>query len=130
MYEQQDVEQPEGNLRGKFKTDAEGTFEMYCLKPGPYQVPHSGLAGRMLKMLDRPAWRPAHIHVKVNAKGFHTLTTQLYVTGDEHLNSDAAFAVKKDLVVEFKPRADHLRAKWSVKFDFILVSEEVYEKEH
>lgn len=42
LYEQQDPEQVEFNLRGKFKTDAEGRYYFYCLRPTPYPVPDDG----------------------------------------------------------------------------------------
>lgn len=38
MYEQQDEDQPEHNLRGVFRTDGEGRYEFYCLRPTPYPV--------------------------------------------------------------------------------------------
>ena len=120
----------EDNLRGQFKTDKEGKFEMYCLRPSSYKIPDNGLAGMLLKMLDRHPWRPGHIHVMVRAEGFRILTTQLYDSEDEYLKSDAAFAVKEDLVVRFEPRAEDPQAKWTLKFDFILVSEEGPKKEH
>lgn len=43
LYEQQDPEQVEFNLRGKFKTDAEGRYYFYCLRPTPYPVPDDGM---------------------------------------------------------------------------------------
>lgn len=38
LYEQQDDNQVEHNLRGVFKTDAEGKYSFYCLRPTPYPV--------------------------------------------------------------------------------------------
>jgi catechol 1,2-dioxygenase len=42
LYEQQDPNQEEFNLRGKFKTDADGRYYFYCLRPTPYPVPNDG----------------------------------------------------------------------------------------
>lgn len=42
LYEQQDKDQVEHNLRGKFKTDANGRYAFYCLRPTPYPVPGDG----------------------------------------------------------------------------------------
>jgi catechol 1,2-dioxygenase len=42
LYEQQDENQAELNLRGKFKTDANGRYAFYCLRPTPYPVPDDG----------------------------------------------------------------------------------------
>lgn len=38
LYEQQDPEQQDLNLRGKFITDSEGRYAIYCLRPTPYPV--------------------------------------------------------------------------------------------
>lgn len=43
LYEQQDPNQVEHNLRGKFTTDADGRYYFYCLKPTPYPVPFDGM---------------------------------------------------------------------------------------
>ncbi|EFX04776.1 caib baif family enzyme [Grosmannia clavigera kw1407] len=42
LYEQQDDDQCEHNLRGKFITDAEGRYSFYCLRPTPYPVEAKG----------------------------------------------------------------------------------------
>jgi len=42
LYEQQDEGQPEHNLRGKFKTDENGAYGFYCLRPTPYPIPFDG----------------------------------------------------------------------------------------
>jgi catechol 1,2-dioxygenase len=38
LYEQQDPDQPDCNLRGKFYTDDDGKYAFYCLRPTPYPV--------------------------------------------------------------------------------------------
>jgi catechol 1,2-dioxygenase len=45
LYEQQDKNQKEYNLRGKFRTDENGRYRFYCLRPTPYPVPNDGLSG-------------------------------------------------------------------------------------
>lgn len=42
LYEQQDKDQADCNLRGKFTTDANGRYAFYCLRPTPYPVPNDG----------------------------------------------------------------------------------------
>jgi catechol 1,2-dioxygenase len=66
LYEQQDPEQVEFNLRGKFKTNEEGKYWFYCLRPTPYPVPDDGPAGKLLELMDRHPFRPAHIHIIVS----------------------------------------------------------------
>lgn len=43
LYEQQDPGQVEFNLRGKFRTDEQGRYYFYCLRPTPYPVPDDGI---------------------------------------------------------------------------------------
>ena len=42
LYEQQDENQADHNLRGVFKTDEEGRYSFYCLRPTPYPIPYDG----------------------------------------------------------------------------------------
>ena len=120
MYEQQDAEQPDYNLRGRFVTGPGGRFSLYCLRPTAYPVPDDGPGGRLLKLLDRSPWRPRHIHVILRAEGYESLTTQLFDAECGHLGDDSVFAVKRDLVVEFMPRQGDPGAKWTLEYDFVL----------
>jgi catechol 1,2-dioxygenase len=66
-YDFQDPEnQTDNNLRGKFRTDANGDYHFYCLKPTAYSLPTDGPAGVLLNLLDRHPMRPAHIHLMVS----------------------------------------------------------------
>lgn len=66
LYDLQDPEQPDMNLRGRFTTGADGKYSFYCLRPAPYPIPDDGPSGRILKALDRHPFRPAHIHFLVS----------------------------------------------------------------
>jgi catechol 1,2-dioxygenase len=68
LYEQQDPEQPEMNLRGTFTTGKDGKYNFYCLRPVPYPIPYDGPAGKVLQALDRHPMRPAHIHFLVSGR--------------------------------------------------------------
>ena len=120
MYEQQDAAQPEYNLRGRFTTDSEGRFGLICLRPVAYPIPADGPGGELLRMLDRSPWRPAHIHVIVQAEGYESLTTQLFDGECGYLDNDAVFAVKKELVVRFVAREGDAGARWTLEYDFVL----------
>jgi catechol 1,2-dioxygenase len=67
LYEQQDPNQPEMNLRGRFTTGKDGAYNFVCLRPVPYPIPYDGPAGKLLQALDRHPYRPAHIHFIVRA---------------------------------------------------------------
>jgi protocatechuate 3,4-dioxygenase beta subunit len=101
LYEQQDPEQPDMNLRGKFRTDSEGRYCFTGIKPVSYAIPDDGPVGQLLQALERHPFRPAHIHLLISADGFAPLTTHLFVKGDPYLDSDAVFGTKDSLIVDF-----------------------------
>jgi catechol 1,2-dioxygenase len=43
LYEQQDENQVDCNLRGKFKSGEDGSYAFYCLRPTPYPIPDDGI---------------------------------------------------------------------------------------
>ncbi|KAL4873315.1 hypothetical protein BDV12DRAFT_160823 [Aspergillus spectabilis] len=121
LYEQQDPEQEEFNLRGKFRTDSEGYYSFYCLRPTPYPVPDDGPAGKLLKMMDRHPFRPAHIHIIAMYDGYKPLTTQIFDRNDPYLTNDSVFAVKDSLIVEFVERKGDPQAGLELSYDVRLV---------
>jgi hydroxyquinol 1,2-dioxygenase len=106
FYDVQDPDQTEFNLRGRFHTDAEGRYSFRTVKPVSYPVPTDGPVGRVLRAMGRHPFRPAHIHFIVSAPGYESLTTHLFVEGDQYLDSDAVFGVKSSLVVPFTRKQD------------------------
>lgn len=66
LYEQQDPDQPDMNLRGRFTTGKDGKYSFYCLRPVSYPVPGDGPSADILRKLDRHFMRPAHIHFIVS----------------------------------------------------------------
>ena len=53
LYENQDADQADMNLRGKFTTDADGRFWFRSVKPAGYPVPTDGPVGDLLRAADR-----------------------------------------------------------------------------
>ncbi|MDJ0685797.1 MAG: intradiol ring-cleavage dioxygenase [Alphaproteobacteria bacterium] len=113
---QQPTEQPQMNLRGKFRTGSDGAFWFKTVKPVPYPVPTDGPVGQLLEAMGRHPYRPAHIHFIVSATGFEQVTTHVFVDGDPYLESDAVFGVKDSLVLPFEQDGD----AWSVTFNIGL----------
>jgi len=120
LYEQQDPEQREHNLRGKFYTNEEGQYAYYGIRPTPYPIPTDGPAGQLLLMLHRHPYRPAHIHYMVTAEGYTPVTTQIFDKHAKYLEDDAVFAVKDDLLVEFVPRTGDPKASIQVEYNITL----------
>ena len=121
MYEQQDPNQPDMDLRGRFSTNAEGKFDLYCLRPVAYPIPDDGTTGELLRLMDRHPFRPAHLHFIVSAAGYQPLVTQLFDREDKWLETDSVFAVKQDLIVSYLPVEDDENARWELHYDFVLL---------
>jgi hydroxyquinol 1,2-dioxygenase len=118
-YDSQDPEQELGNLRGLFTADGQGAFWFRSVRPSSYPVPTDGPVGGLLTALGRHPMRPAHIHIRVEAPGYRTITTHIFVDGDPYLESDAAFAVKDELIVAPGRMTDPaVAARWKVDAPF------------
>jgi len=87
--------------RGKIKTDADGRYWFWTIKPVSYPIPTDGPVGKMLLKMGRHPYRPAHTHMIVSAPGYETVTTHVFVETDPYLESDAVFGVKNSLVANF-----------------------------
>lgn len=87
-------------FRGTMTADAHGRWQLRTIVPGRY------LNGRR--------YRPAHIHVKVRARGYRPLTTQLYFEGDPYNEGDPF--LEPSLVMAHAKERDVRRAR----FDFVL----------
>jgi catechol 1,2-dioxygenase len=101
LYENQDPEQAEMNLRGKFTSDADGRFWFRSVMMVGYPIPTSGVVGRLLKQQGRHPYRPAHLRALIFKPGFKVLISQVYDPADPHIDSDVQFGVTKALIGEF-----------------------------
>lgn len=102
LYENQDPEQEDMNLRGRFRTGADGRYAFRTVKPAGYPVPTDGPVGRLLAAQRRHPFRPAHIHFVVSAEGYRTLITQVFPDDQEALARDVVFGAKPALVGDFR----------------------------
>ena len=103
--QQPDV-QPATNLRGRYRTDAEGRFRIRTVRPVPYPIPDDGPVGRLLTDTGRHPWRAAHVHLIVSAEGFEPVVTHVFDRSSAYLDSDTVFGVKDSLVRDFAPGPD------------------------
>jgi catechol 1,2-dioxygenase len=116
LYENQEEAQPDYNLRGRYRTDKDGSFELVALMPTSYPIPTDGPVGELLRVAKRPPNRPAHIHFIVSAPGYETLITQVFVQGDPEIELDVVFSGSDNMVGDFKKDGDHFR----LVYDFPL----------
>jgi hydroxyquinol 1,2-dioxygenase len=105
-YENQDPEQADMNLRGRFVTDANGCFAFRTIKPAGYPVPVSGPAGDLLRAQGRHNMRPAHLHFLIHKPGFKAQFSQVYSSDDPHLETDAQFGVTRALIAHYERHDD------------------------
>lgn len=117
------------NLRARVTVDHDGKFDVQTRLPGPYEIPKAGPTGALLAAMGRHAWRPAHLHLKTELRGYRSLTTQLFLKNDPWLESDVVEgAVKKALIVDPVKHEDpaDLRQKnlrepyYTLSYDFLL----------
>ena len=128
MYDIQDAEQPEDNLRGYYTADDKGAFLIRSIRPTSYPIPTDGPVGVLLRATDRHPFRPAHVHAIVSASGYNTLTTHLFDSEDRYLDSDVVFAVKGSLIRDFVKNESATEARrygiegpfWELPNDFVL----------
>lgn len=116
LYENQDPSQADMNLRGRFVTEADGSFGFVSVKPAGYPVPTDGPTGALLAAQKRHNLRPAHIHFLIHKPGYKTIASQVYDPQDPNLETDSQFGVTRALIGEFVPRG----AGYALEFTFVL----------
>jgi len=129
LYENQDPDQAEWNLRGRFRTDEAGAFSFRSVKPSGYPLPTDGPTGDLLATLKRHPFRPAHIHAMVSKPGYKTITSQLYSHDDPMLDTDAQFGVTRALIASYvrhepgdepAPAPDVTEPWYTLDYEFIV----------
>jgi catechol 1,2-dioxygenase len=127
LYENQDPEQAEMNLRGLFTTDEQGRYYFRSVRPAGYPVPTGGPIGDLLRAQLRHPYRPAHVHFMVTKPGFKTLVTQIFSDDAEHLDTDVTFSVIRSIVGRYvrhesgaAPAKDVTAPFYTLEYDFVL----------
>lgn len=126
FYENQDEEQPDMNLRGRFTTDATGKFSFKSVRPSGYPVPVDGPCGDLLRAQLRDPYRPAHVHYMISKPGYQVLITQVFADDDHRLHTDVTFSVVESLVGKFKKRTGPGEVGYSLDYDFVLQAGEMH----
>ncbi len=100
-YDMQNSEQTQMRSRGKFRTDENGYYQFWSIKPNFYPIPMDGPAGLLQKKSGRQYNRPGHVHFKVSAENHRLVNTQLYINNGPYLANDCVFGVKNSLMVDY-----------------------------
>ena len=127
--QQKDV-QPDMNMRGTFRTQADGSYWFRSVRPRFYPIPDDGTVGKLLKALGRTPIRAAHIHAIILAEGYDPVITHIFEPSCPYFHEDAVFGVKASLIGNFRKSTDPVAAKalgfehspffWEVETDFVL----------
>lgn len=128
LYENQDPNQADMNLRGQFRTDAKGEFAFRSILPAGYPIPIDGPVGDFIRAVKRPHnYRPAHIHFLIYKPGLKTMISQIYVNDDPLLETDVQFGVTKALIGNYvrhenepAPAADVKGPWYSFEYTFAM----------
>lgn len=127
LYDIQDPNQQEGNFRGCFQTNHKGKYAFETVVPISYDIAANRLSGEMLRFLGRHARRTAHIHFKLSAAGFTSLTTQVSPDNDDYLESDTSFSVMSTNIMELQKQqasdvigSEGKKPFYTTKFNFVL----------
>jgi catechol 1,2-dioxygenase len=117
LYENQDPDQRDMNLRGRFETDADGRFWFTSVRPAGYPVPVDGPCGDLLRAQGRHTMRPAHLHFIIAAPGHRVLATQFFDADDPHAFDDVVFGAVGSLLRRFEPDGE---GGWLLDLEFKL----------
>ncbi len=127
LYDIQDPNQLEGNFRGCFQTNASGKYAFETVVPISYDIQANGLSVEMLRHLGRHTRRTAHIHFKLSAAGFTSLTTQIAPNHDDYIESDTCFSVMDTNIMELQKQqvsdvnaCEGKKPFYTTKFNFVL----------
>lgn len=127
-YESQHAEVDEARLRGKYRTRNDGSYCVRTIAPLGYSIPMDGPVGELMSRTSISHFRPAHIHFAVTAPGYHSLVTHLFVAGDEYIETDVVYGVKKELIADFQQKSagtaingEKIETPYvQVNYDFVL----------
>jgi catechol 1,2-dioxygenase len=118
LYENQDPEQADMNLRGQFTTDEQGSYHFRTVVPAGYPVPTDGPCGELLRAQRRHPYRPAHLHFMISYPGCKVQVSQVFADTDKNLETDPVFGVTRSLVGRFELDPTGSAAK--LRHDFTL----------
>lgn len=98
-----EAQQTEGDIRYRatVRTDQDGRYQFRTVMPVDYPVPTDGPVGQLLARTDISEYRPAHIHFRLSAPGYETLTTHLFDRSSTKLEKDVVFGTRQELLVNF-----------------------------
>jgi len=125
LYDLQERNGESMDMRGNFRTDANGRYYFRTVRPKGYSIPMDGPVGDLVHAQARHGMRPSHIHMLIGADGHRELVTALYFGDDEYIDSDTVFGVSGSLVVAANDDPESpMKGYRAVRYDFRLAKAE------
>ena len=125
LYDLQERNGESMDMRGNFRTDAQGRYYFRTVRPKGYSIPMDGPVGELVHAQRRHGMRPSHIHMLIGAEGHRELVTALYFGDDAYIGSDTVFGISGSLVVSAKDDPDSpVKGLRAVRYDFRLAKAE------
>ncbi|MDX3901141.1 MAG: dioxygenase [Sphingobium sp.] len=90
MYDIQKADTRKDNLRGRYRTNADGEFLVRTVRPTSYPIPVDGPGGDLVRAANRHPWRPAHIHAMIAADGYENARSARGLDGGVRGRRDSA----------------------------------------
>jgi protocatechuate 3,4-dioxygenase beta subunit len=114
------------NLRGIVRTGPQGEYRLTTLVPKDYSEHDHDPIGELFRAMEKHNRRAGHIHLKLRAKGYVPLTTQLFVPDSPYLDSDyVEGAVCPDLTLKYEDgETASKKTDRTAHFDFSLRSDQ------
>ena len=121
LYDLQERDGGQMDMRGNFRTGANGRYHFRTVRPLGYSIPMDGPVGALVQAQGRHGNRPSHIHMLIGAEGHRELVTALYFGDDAYIDSDTVFGVSDALVVmAADDPASPVKGARAVRYDFRL----------
>ncbi len=121
LYDLQEREGESMDMRGNFRTGADGRYHFRTVRPKGYSIPMDGPVGDLVQKQGRAGMRPSHVHMLIGAEGHRELVTALYFGDDDYIDSDTVFGVSQSLVIGAKVDPDSpIKGMRAVHYDFRL----------
>jgi len=138
LYDNQYEVRDGPECRGRLSSAEDGSYAFRAVVPTSYPIPYDGPVGKLLGTLGRHPYRPAHLHFRITAAGYESLTMALYWKDDPYITSDSVFGVKTSLLVDPETITDtqltlsrgfkEAKPHTYLKYDLILATPEECKK--
>ena len=93
LYDLQERNGESMDMRGNFRTAADGWYDFRTVRPKGYSIPMDGPVGELVQSQGRHGMRPSHVHMLIGADGHRELVTALYFGDDDYI--DFGYGVRR-----------------------------------